>query len=198
MSSLASSCLLSCYPHQVRDHSQHPCCLSPLKAPSIAPHKNSLKTVFNKTGTNLIEPYRHSDDSPPFSVAELVVMAIICSDKSYPHKSDIFAWIIYTFRYYSALAVPQYVNWMSGCLYGWIGCAHNVVHGFQKVFRQYEVPLIQHSYPLDEFDGDPSTWTIKPSQARLFLFSHLERPGSFSFDSSISPENCGIAFMRHC
>lgn len=139
--------------------------------------RRSLRTEIE----TLIEPHRHSDQEPPFSAAELVIMAIICNDESVtPYRSEIFPWVMHTFRYYSSLAIPAYVKYMTSTMdrrYFHNEELKNVVKGFEKVFEEYEVPLIQikGDYPwLTE-------WGSKPSQARLFLLSHLEPPRTFPF-----------------
>lgn len=148
--------------------------------------RRSLRTEIEA----LIEPHRCSDQKPPFSVAELVICSIICNDICYPTKGEIFAWIIYTFRYYSSLAISGYIKYVASVVEWQETDSGDFVHEFTQVFKEYEVPLVERHRKFKppttwaqvierQSEDRSSTWTVKPSQARLFLFSHLERPGIF-------------------
>jgi len=61
--------------------------------------------------TKLIEPYKkRTNEPPPFSSAELVVIAALCSDLPRVMKEDILKWILRTFAYYMERAVDEYVD----------------------------------------------------------------------------------------
>lgn len=118
----------------------------------------------------LIKPHRHStDQKPPFSVKELIVMAVICSDTIAPREPVIFGWIIYTFQYYSTLAVQQYVQYMEDGLFGGRGVLDIVVEGFYKFFNSRGNPLIPRWR-----EGEETVYSITPEKARSILCPHLE------------------------
>lgn len=154
---------------------------------NVMDSRRSLRTEIEA----LIEPHRCSDQKPPFSVAELAICSIVCNDICYPTKGEIFAWIIYTFRYYSSLAISGYIKYVASIVEFKRRDCGDIVHEFEEVFKEYEVPLIERRRKIkspptwaqikQQSEDKPSTWTAKPSQARLILFSHLERPGTFRF-----------------
>lgn len=116
--------------------------------------------------------YRHreyKEERPPFSPAELVIMAIICSSQAYIDRNTIYLWITETIPYYRLRARHPNVAMGGGSL-GYLG--------FSEAFWQAEIPLIPKKV-VDE-DGKPRKgvdgvrWSTKPCQARMYLRRWLE------------------------
>lgn len=122
----------------------------------------------------LIEPHRHSpEQKPPFKVEELIVMAVICSDVVTLTKPAIFGWIIYTFQYYSTLAVQQYVRYMEDGLFGGRGPLDIVVDDFYEIFNSRGNPLTERWRSGN--DGG-TIYSIMPEEARRILRERLNPP----------------------
>lgn len=130
---------------------------------SAVKNRLSLRTEIE----NLISPHRHSSDQkPPFSVKELVVMAVICSDTIGTTEPAIFGWIIYTFQYCCTLAVQQYVQYMVDGLFGGIGVPNIVVDYF----------YVDSQLTRRRRDGEEAVYSITPEEARTILKERLEPP----------------------
>ena len=123
------------------------------------------------------------DDEPPFSIAEMVVMAIVCHECHYGEfttKRDIYRWIIETFGFYREenqdviaehYADAAFVDYLSLDL-----------ADVEDVLNTYEIPL---SAPKDIFAADQHSkvFSVPATAGRVFLREVLfEHPsGVFRF-----------------
>lgn len=137
-----------------------------------------------------IERYRHSTKRPPFSAAEMTVMAILCSDKHALTRAEILRWILSTFKYYGGKLVDDYLAGCSDESMWYDEHPSNlgpIVDSFEgETFYNYDVPL-REAWPVafeeyDEFlDGDDIkgtyetdiAFTVSPSAGRIFLAKRL-------------------------
>jgi hypothetical protein len=57
----------------------------------------------------VVKPYADSKDRPPFSLADLAVMAWVCrkNDSGIITEKETLEWVMRTFRYYFNLAVDE-------------------------------------------------------------------------------------------
>ena len=127
-----------------------------------------------------IKPYRNTEDEPPFSAAELIVMAVLCSLGPEVNKEQILMWITRTFRYYNEKALEQYCK-IAGT--GWVHSdMYYAVDDFEEGFSCYDAPLVD---PCENevvcFYSKEVTVPVKAG--RVFLRKWLEpaRKGKFPF-----------------
>ncbi|KAK3691616.1 hypothetical protein LTR37_018533 [Vermiconidia calcicola] len=134
--------------------------------------KNQIRTA--------IAPWIGSAKKPFFTIEELVVVAATLN----PHYTQkaLLLWIMKHFRYYNELALALACTWqLFGEPYGEEARSlykfFEFKNAFEKVFDQFEVPLVLNS---DEDDGEgsdeemdqkpsPTTWSVTSSAARIFL-----------------------------
>ncbi|KAK4555137.1 hypothetical protein LTR86_007903 [Recurvomyces mirabilis] len=132
---------------------------------------------------SLLTSYTDQETKPPFSTAELIVMATICSPQKSLSNTDILLWIISTFHFYSHHALYAY----AAChpepnTFGDLDHPTLIVENFHNIFTDRDVPLRTPSggtvNGVDCFDV-----TCSPGPARIFLRKWLEpeRKGSFRF-----------------
>ena len=97
---------------------------------------------------DLMAPWAKCLDEPPFTAAELIVIACLSSTGPCLTKSEILSKLIHAFPYYLHLAVDEYV-------FGQVEIGVNddavhlsaVIEGFEEAFDLWDVPLV-------EFEGD--------------------------------------------
>lgn len=135
----------------------------------------------------LIEPYRQRDERPPFSTAELVVMAVIYYEDP-SSKEAILAWIMSSFVYYTVRAISEYVAVAAKSptnpqRYG--RPPHDVFahEEFHHAFNSYEVPLRRM---IDSDAGGQAkgqAYDVPTHAGRIFLRHYFEpeRKGAFPF-----------------
>lgn len=139
-------------------------------------------------------------DPPPFTLAELAVMALALNAKPL-HDDDICAWILRTFAFYRQLrpeAAWNYLRRAGGA--GAEACATEPdpsirlalrmwPGGLERVLHTYAVPVRESQADADE-DGEPrrtaTRWTVGAEEALLFLRPRLwsgeeTRRGHFPF-----------------
>lgn len=134
----------------------------------------------------VIAPHRQSSEKPSLTAAELVVMAIACNDEEFMTKNDFLMWAICTFYYYKTLAAEEYARKFNTTeddeTYD-AELLEMIVHGFDSVWGDCDVPIETRHYTSGSFNSEPTRHSIKPHQARLCLRQLLEpeRVGKFEF-----------------
>ncbi|KAK3074450.1 hypothetical protein LTR53_003121 [Teratosphaeriaceae sp. CCFEE 6253] len=135
----------------------------------------------------LLEQFTGSAEKPPFSTAELVVMAVICEQEMAVTKATVFSWVTETFPYYSLMAVEAHIGAVAAP--AWYSPTSNaqratlieqVLPGIDEAAESYEMPLVNNVYGID----DPFGMAIVPNEeyrvqagpARIFLRGYLN-PG---------------------
>ncbi|KAH9826769.1 hypothetical protein Tdes44962_MAKER03312 [Teratosphaeria destructans] len=129
-----------------------------------------LKQELTLDIERLIKPYTQDvNKQPPFSPAELVVMAAVCLKEFWSNDSEIWLWIGRTFPYYRMRARK---HWATLVVEGQE--AHPPFSDFTSVFDDYDLPLRNHSPGSQWFE-------VTTMAARTFLRERLEppRPGHF-------------------
>lgn len=159
----------------------------PTNRPHTVSPEERCRLQLKQEITIIIEPYRTLSEKPPFSAAELIVMAVVCFDghPAGPTCSEILQYIILSFRHYICKSVQEYADSFRGAYnerrdYGshFVPCA---VDGFWRAFKDYESPLIETTH--NEAGKEVERYTVAPAEARLFLRRILEprRNGFFNF-----------------
>lgn len=118
---------------------------------------------------NAIAPYLTSLEKPPFTTAELVIMAIINSNREYVSNKDVLGWIVETFFFFTKLAAAEYAK-----KYDTDSDHYKeldmIIEGFHHVFTDYDIPFEGFQY-----DGWAYTrYNINPAAARVCLRRILE------------------------
>lgn len=137
--------------------------------------------------TSIVEPYRTQFDKPPFSAAELIVIAVVCFDchPAGPTSSEILQYIILLFRHYICKSVQEYADSFKGPYNDRRDLGSEVtpcvVDGFWRAFQDYDSPLIETT--INEAGKEVERYTVAPAEARLFLRRILgpRRKGFFNF-----------------
>lgn len=129
-------------------------------------------TLLKSDIGQLILPYFDTLEKPPFSAAEMTVMAIIHSDDEWLTQRQVLTWILRYFKYYGNLALSSYVDTLKDSDNHRFAHPHsmndNVVPYFKDCFKQYLTPLISKD---DDFErGDV---TVDVRAARIFLNKHF-------------------------
>ncbi|TKA23271.1 hypothetical protein B0A50_07328 [Salinomyces thailandicus] len=144
----------------------------------------------------IIKPYRLSEDEPPFSLPELVVMAILCSEEYSLERMYIRRWIKETFPYYAKPILNAFITRLFPQMYEHY--EEKALPGFQMAFRtafqQYEVPLrSDETTPGDMEEG--IKYTVELAAGRIYLSRWLERErnGIFPF-LKLAPELRNIIY----
>lgn len=142
--------------------------------------------------SQLIDPWRHSAEKPPFTVGEMAVFALVFSDKLDETREDVHllslkdvqASILRAFGYYNELNIkalahnPRVQNqWNLVPL-----PRRGVIQGFPKTLREFDLPVIVTTLEYHDHWAD-CTYGISPNAARVYLRRWLEpaRRGAFRF-----------------
>lgn len=142
-----------------------------------------------------IEPWKdRADQPPPFTLNELVVMALVLHDKPMD-REELFVWIHFTFHFYQTPESAQSSYSMSTGQDTWSrrmpqSVSPSLLPSFYDTVLDYNVPL----HAQDDELKDGTKWTVDDTEARLYLQPCLwpfERKGHFPF-LSLPPEirNC--------
>ena len=118
----------------------------------------------------MIEPWRSTSDKPPYTIQQLVVMALATANVPQDHK-DIFDWMYENFRYYRMLG--RHSLWRNA---GYLDPrmtddenwqlfqeAKDLPRDIERVFKQYEVPLLRTDV------ADKKCYSIGNAEADIFL-----------------------------
>ncbi|CAK3900281.1 Hypothetical predicted protein [Lecanosticta acicola] len=165
--------------------------LQPSLAPRSPANSTTAKTEqpqdLKQEISTIVEPYRHLREKPPFSTAELIVIAVVCFS-GHPAGAtahDLLHYIIHEFRYFTDKLIEAYTSKEFDRIFEAIGKQDeylgDIVEGFWRALGDYEVPLTVNRYQ----DGGEHSYryTVKLSEARVFLRNILEpvRKGVFDF-----------------
>ncbi|KAK3067556.1 hypothetical protein LTR53_015518 [Teratosphaeriaceae sp. CCFEE 6253] len=148
---------------------------------------NDSHSVLKAEVEDLLKHFTGSAKKPPFSTAELVVMAVICEVEMVVTKETGFRWVSQTFPYYSLMAVEAHIGAVAAP--AWWSPRYNaqqatlieqVLPGIDEAAESYEMPLVNNLYG----DDDPLAMIIMPDEeccvqagpARIFLRGYLN-PG---------------------
>ena len=127
--------------------------------------------------------YNHENSPPPFSAAEMVVMAVVCGEEKYLRIDDIILWITKHFKYYRAKALEEYA--LAVKFEGNYEEVDMVIPGICEAFDFWEAPLEDalEVRSMSRRHHDLTTIEVNPSRARIFLRRWLEpeREGTFPF-----------------
>jgi hypothetical protein len=137
----------------------------------------------------VIAPWRSSEEKPPFTAAELIVMAILCISKHAVMVKEIVTWVVRTFAHYRELVLEQWAESCSSSIR--TTRSSMVVDGFYEVFDDFDVPLrdpnnvetIRKDLDYVERLVDGFSISVSPAAGRVFLRNILEprREGVFDF-----------------
>lgn len=153
--------------------------------------KREVEVVAERASVKLeieavIEPYCHSTERPPFTVAEMAVMAILCSYERSLSRNKIHEWAIRTFRFYTDQAISRFVACGNGDTCGgndWPDTS--LLPDFSQVYDDWTVPLFhaQSRLPVLQDRNRSAGVPVAVGPGRVFLSSWLEpkRNGTFPF-----------------
>lgn len=135
---------------------------------------------------DLLTPYREHNMEPPFTPAEMIVMAVLSSETYAPTVGEILQWIIREFKYFSLKVIEEYVHTVNIDEEFVEGDERldMVVKGFQKAFGCWAAPIQNaEGETLFVVDGLEDQVTVPVDAGRIFLRRWLEpdRKGSFRF-----------------
>ncbi|KAK4508703.1 hypothetical protein PRZ48_002442 [Zasmidium cellare] len=140
------------------------------------------KAALKKEILSLIKPHRDSTKCPPFSTAEMVVMAIICGNEASYNIRNLRREILATYRYYRTQALNDLLEYWE---YEGGFRPDELVPELQYIFHQHEAPLVRYEPPSerDVVWLEDAEFTVTPPAARTFLESWLYsgRQGAFPF-----------------
>ncbi|KAF2769954.1 hypothetical protein EJ03DRAFT_335818 [Teratosphaeria nubilosa] len=142
----------------------------PAAVPRDVARASALKQELTLDIERLIKPYTQDvNEQPPFSTAELIVMAAVCLKEFWSRDSEILAWIGKTFPYYGMKALDHWATLMVECQ-----ADPSPVPDFADLFDDYDLPLREYSPASPWFE-------ITTMAARTFLRERLEppQPGHF-------------------
>ncbi|KAF2160151.1 hypothetical protein M409DRAFT_29446 [Zasmidium cellare ATCC 36951] len=133
--------------------------------------------------STLTGPYQVSGKRPPFSTAEMVVMAIICGNEASYTIASSRRSIITTYPYYRDKVLKELlVNWE--CEFSDFRPVE-LVPELVDTFHRHDVPLVRYEDPSERDVQylDDAEFTVTPQAARIFLESRLcdSRQGVFPF-----------------
>ncbi len=153
----------------------------------IAAAKHRVKQEIEE----LVAPYRNNKRAkPPFTAAELIVMAVLCRPQRSVDRVLAFDWIIRTFGYYKEEALSTYntyVGYEEPRSEEGVDPIEVAVPGFHRAFHEWHLPVQQAK---DKWSVTNHTkWRadegikVSPSAGRLFLSKWLDpkRRGKFNF-----------------
>ncbi|KAK5719695.1 hypothetical protein LTR17_015230 [Elasticomyces elasticus] len=142
------------------------------------------RTVLKAEIEAVIAEYTKSDSGkPPYTTAQLVVMAAVCNHENDVSKASVLRWASSTFPYYTREAIEGYITSQKR----WhmtFGAPRGVAPGITKAIRNYEMPLQTILQDPAHPGAYPRiTLQVLPAPARIFLRSLLEpeRRGVFAF-----------------
>lgn len=120
----------------------------------------------------LIQRYNSGDNAPPFSTAELIVMAIICAPLRSANKEKIFYLICDRFKFYGRKVL---LAWASRVPNGEKAkCSYEaVIEDFNEAFGEYEVPLWDATCDSPG-NADTECFAVLAREARCFLRKVLQ------------------------
>ena len=148
------------------------------------------RTTLKSEVEHIIAEYKHNSKVPPFSKAELVVMAILCAENDVVTKSEIYFWIVRSFEHYGYLAHRAFAAAATNdsCLLGPDAVARAVnaesIFGNQReLFDSYEIPLGRTRAGDKIATSESNELSVPIREGRLFLRNVLEEPrtGWFRF-----------------
>ena len=127
-----------------------------------------------------IKPWKTSRIKPPYSVDELIVMALVLRDKpTTVHR--LIKWFGKTSRYYDDLV---YVYFSRGLEPGrtqsmQVSKATSFMRTLREAFHKYQLPVTRHESDLVEEES----YSVKTQEARLYLAKHFgsQRGNTFPF-----------------
>lgn len=162
--------------------------------PKISPTSGVVS--LRKGISELIAPWRHNGQKPPFTVGEMAVFALINSDyhdnsRENVHVlsiAEIHASILRTFGYYGELAINVFARLLEEQRHQERVILEEVVEGFPEVLRDFDLPVTITSVRWHTY-RTPTEYGITPDAARVYLRRWLEpaRAGKFRF-LDLSPE----------
>ncbi|KAF7198224.1 hypothetical protein HII31_00580 [Pseudocercospora fuligena] len=128
---------------------------------------------------NLIRPFRTSTVRPPFTLGELIVIAILVQKKKNINEAMIVKWIIDTFEYYSR---PEHHSTFPGHGHGWSDIR---IGGFIDALSNIETPITAKRFRVtyNQQQVFEIKYAVDTAPARSYLARQLEPPreGEFRF-----------------
>ncbi|KAF7197307.1 hypothetical protein HII31_01358 [Pseudocercospora fuligena] len=136
--------------------------------------------------SNIVSPFRISQEEPPFTMGELIIMGIVMKECRFGNEEwctseeDIMLWIGDTFLYYAREMMSALV---SGWAYQHHGFDDQQIYSGPPLYGFYDA-LHSHDLPVEGCTNKYIDWIayqIVPHRARAYLSRWLCPPGEGSF-----------------
>ena len=135
-------------------------------------------TAINKLQSKIraaIMPWRMSTEEPPFTLGQLIVMALVLRNGQMTIE-DLVAWLVRTFKYYS-LEVKRQMEVLKPTDFGY---KTTLAGKLRLASQQFSLPVTISQTPLPIRTPILET-SIPPAQIYLQRALNLEPEGSFPF-----------------
>ena len=138
------------------------------------------RAVLKSEIAAVIAEYEHRATKPPFSMAEIVVMAILWSEEKRPRKYEICLWILEKFKYYRDQAIDETARKAVGMA---LPSSYTPLDDVYGVWYDYEVPLTSDITDLKSAHNLEERFSVPINEGRIFLRHVLQDPpqGTFRF-----------------
>ncbi|KAK3647663.1 hypothetical protein LTR56_007892 [Elasticomyces elasticus] len=141
------------------------------------PLRTELKAEIEAVIAEYTKP---ESGKPPYTTAQLLVMAAICSGKTDVTEQGTLRWLTSTFPYYAQHAIDEFIARRSSGPHFYYG-NDQVAPDMKRTLKEYDLPLQTIRVSPISYSGTRKQLMLSP--ARIYLQSILEykRQGTFGF-----------------